>query len=128
MHLLAMTIGLSAVLISATMIWSSLMSQADLDSLTASVTNITGVAESAVALIGNIATELAAALAAQPEDDGVALEALQAKLDSSATDLAAAITANTPADPSQPAADDGTTNDSASGTNQPDPNATDPAE
>ncbi len=65
---------------------------ADLTSLTAQVDTNTSVEESAVQLLTNIGAELKAA-----GTDPAALAALQTKLSGSATDLAAAITANTPA-------------------------------
>jgi hypothetical protein len=54
---------------------------------------------SAVTLIQGLATQLAAAIAAQANGDTAALPALQTQLQTSATALAAAITANTPAAP-----------------------------
>lgn len=72
-----------------------------LDTLTADVAQETTVVKSAVTLIGNLKTELDAAIAAQANgDDGAALAALSTTLEGSATDLAAAIAANTPAAPS----------------------------
>lgn len=65
-----------------------------LDSLAAQVAANTSVEESAVALIKGLADELAAA-----GTDPAALAALQTKLNASASDLAAAITANTPSAP-----------------------------
>lgn len=66
----------------------------DLDTLTAEVTNNTSVEQSAITLIQNIATELAAA-----GTDPVALAALVTKLQTNDAALAAAVTANTPAAP-----------------------------
>lgn len=51
---------------------------------------------SAVTLIQGLATQLAAAIAAQNNGDTAALPALQTQLQSSAAALSAAITANTP--------------------------------
>lgn len=67
-----------------------------LDALTAEVTNNTSVEQSAITLIQNIATELAAA-----GTDPVALAALVTKLQTNDAALAAAVTANTPAAPAQ---------------------------
>jgi hypothetical protein len=70
--------------------------QKDIVSLTAQVAQNTSVEESAVTLINGIAAQLAAAIAA---GNPAALDALQAQLAASASDLGAAITANTPAAP-----------------------------
>ncbi len=67
-----------------------------LDDLKAQVQKNSDVEESAVVLIQGIAQQLKDALAA---GDPAALTALQAQLEKSAGDLAAAITANTPAAP-----------------------------
>lgn len=67
-----------------------------LDDLTAQVQKNSDVEESAVLLIQGIAKQLADAIAA---GNPAALTALQAQLSKSADDLAAAITANTPAAP-----------------------------
>ena len=67
---------------------------ADLTALTAQVTQNTTVEGSAIQLIQNIAAQLAAS-----SSDQAAVDALAAKLNTSATALAAAITANTPAAP-----------------------------
>lgn len=67
---------------------------AALDALTAQVAQNTSVESSAVTLIQGIAAQLAAA-----GTDPAALAALQAQLNSSATALAAAVAANTPAAP-----------------------------
>ncbi len=69
------------------------------EKLTADVTAITGVAESAITLLGNLKTELDAAIAANNNGDATALEALSATLESEKQKLADAITANTPAAP-----------------------------
>ncbi len=63
-----------------------------LDDLTAQVAKNTTVEESAVTLIKGLAAQLAAA-----GTDPAKLAALQQQLQTSGTDLAAAITANTPA-------------------------------
>ena len=68
-----------------------------LDALTAEVTAVETVEESAIALITGLKTKLDAAIAAQPTDDGAALTALSASLDTEKQKLADAITANTPA-------------------------------
>jgi chromosome segregation ATPase len=67
---------------------------AALDALTAQVTQNTTVEGSAVTLIQNIAAQLQAAL---NNNDDAALQNLTTELNTSATALAAAITANTPA-------------------------------
>ena len=67
---------------------------ADLTALTAQVTQNTSVEESAVTLINGLAAQITAA-----GTDPVALAALAAQLNTSATDLAKAIAANTPAAP-----------------------------
>ena len=67
--------------------------QKDIVSLTAQVAQNTSVEASAVTLIQGIAAQLATAIAS---GDPAALDALQAQLATSATALAAAITANTP--------------------------------
>ena len=65
---------------------------AALDDLTAQVTQNTTVEESAVTLIKGLAAQIAAA-----GTDPTKLAALQTQLNGSATDLADAIAANTPA-------------------------------
>jgi len=72
------------------------MSQA-LDDLATQVTANTTVEESAVTLIKGLAAQIAAA-----GTDPAKLQALQASLKASADDLAAAIAANTVADPNTP--------------------------
>ena len=67
---------------------------AAIDDLTAQVAQNTSVEESAVTLINGLAAQLAAA-----GTDPAKLTALQTSLAASAKDLAAAITANTPAAP-----------------------------
>jgi len=66
----------------------------ELDALEAQVATNTSVEESAVTLIKGIAAQLAAA-----GTDPVKLKSLAASLNTSATDLAAAVAANTPATP-----------------------------
>jgi len=65
---------------------------ADLTSLTAQVQKNTTIEESAVTLIQGIAAQLAAA-----KNDPAAIQSLSDQLNASATDLSAAIAANTPA-------------------------------
>ena len=67
---------------------------ADLTALTAQVANNTTVEASAVTLIQGLAAQIGAA-----GTDPVALQALQDQLNTSATALAAAVAANTPATP-----------------------------
>ncbi len=67
-----------------------------LDKLTAEVANNTSVEQSAVALLKNLKTELDAAIASAPTDDGAALQALSDTLGANDADLAAAVLANTP--------------------------------
>jgi hypothetical protein len=74
-----------------------------LTALQAQVAQNTSVEESAVILINGLATQLQAAIAANAAGDTAALPNLQAELAKSATDLAAAITANTPAATPSPA-------------------------
>lgn len=71
---------------------------ADLTNLTAQVTANTNLEASAVQLIQGLAKQIAAS-----SGDQAAVDALAAQLQSSATALAAAITANTPAAPAAPA-------------------------
>ena len=75
-----------------------------LTALQAQVAQNTSVEQSAATLINGLASQLAAAIAAQNNGDTAALPALQSELASSATALAAAITANTPAAPPAPPA------------------------
>jgi ABC-type transporter Mla subunit MlaD len=80
------------------------MSNATLDALAAAVTNIETVADSAIALINGIAASVQAAVDAALAGGATAadLAPVQAEVDSlnaKATDLAAAVTANTPAPP-----------------------------
>ena len=65
--------------------------------LQAQITQNTTVEASAVTLLQGLAAQLEAAIAASNNGDSQALPALQAQLNTSATALAAAITANTPA-------------------------------
>jgi chromosome segregation ATPase len=70
-----------------------LMSAA-LDKLTAKVTETTSVMQSAVTLIAGLADQIR-----QLKDEPVKLEALAAELDTKRAELAAAVSANTPATP-----------------------------
>jgi hypothetical protein len=67
-----------------------------LDDLTAQVTANTSAEQSAVTLIQGLAAQIAAAV---NTEDSAALESLAQQLNTSATALAAAVTANTPAAP-----------------------------
>jgi len=69
---------------------------AQLDTLTAQVTEVETVEQSAITLIQGLAAQIAAI-----KDDPAAIQALADRLKASSTALAAAITANTPV--SQPA-------------------------
>ena len=64
---------------------------AEIDSLRASVTRIETVADSAVALIHGLAEQIR-----QLEPDRAAIAALASEVDAKATELAAAVTENTP--------------------------------
>lgn len=77
--------------------------QTDVDALTAQVQENADAEQSAITLLGNLKTELDAAIASQPTDDGAALQSLTTKLGTSQAALAAAIVANTPAAPEPPA-------------------------
>lgn len=77
---------------------------ADLTSLQNQVAQNTSVEESAVTLINGLASQLAAA-----GTDPAKLQALQDSLQASASDLAKAVAANTPAAPAAPAATPPTT-------------------
>lgn len=68
-----------------------------LDDLAAKVSANTDVVQSAITLLGTLKTELDAAIASAPDDDGEALQALSDKLGSDDSALAAAVAANTPA-------------------------------
>ncbi len=68
-----------------------------LEALKAEVTAVETVEDSAIALIGGLKTALDAAIAKQPEDDGAALTELSNSLEAKKQELAASITANTPA-------------------------------
>lgn len=70
---------------------------AELDALTAEVAAVTTVEQSAIALINGLAAQLAAA-----GTDPAKLQALHDSLAASSTALAAAVAANTPADPPAP--------------------------
>lgn len=67
---------------------------AELDALTADVANETAVDQSAITLINGIAAKLDAM-----KNDPAAIAALSTQLKSSSAALAAAVTANTPAEP-----------------------------
>ena len=69
----------------------------DLTQLTADVTNDTTVEKSAVTLLQGLKSRLDAAIAADQAGDPQQLAALSTQLEASTADLAAAITANTPA-------------------------------
>ncbi len=72
----------------------------NLDNITREVAETNTVIESAITLIAGLKTQLDAAIAAQQAgDDGVALDALAAQLDTNANRLAAAIAASTVAAP-----------------------------
>jgi cell division septation protein DedD len=73
----------------------SKMSQ-ELDALKAAIENDITVENSAITLLHGLKTQLDAAIAAQPADDGAALQALSTSLGASTTALAAAVAANTP--------------------------------
>jgi hypothetical protein len=75
-----------------------------LDALTAQVTATNSVSASAITLLQGLSAQLTAAIAAQPTDDGAALDSLSSALDTQSTALAAAITANTPVTPAAAAA------------------------
>lgn len=68
-----------------------------LDNLTAGVAANNSAIESAITLLGNLKAALDAAIAAQPTDDGAALQALSDSIGAEDTKLAAALAANTPA-------------------------------
>lgn len=67
---------------------------AEIDRLTASVTSLTTVDDSLVALVGNLAQTIR-----DNATDPAALNALADKLDAESTKVADAVTANTPAAP-----------------------------
>jgi hypothetical protein len=71
----------------------------DLTQLTADVANDTTVEKSAVTLLQGLKARLDAAIAADQSGDPQQLAALSRQLEASTADLAAAITANTPAAP-----------------------------
>jgi peptidoglycan hydrolase CwlO-like protein len=66
----------------------------ELDTLTASVSNATTVEQSAIDLINGLAAQIASL-----KNDPAALQALSDSLNAKSADLAAAVTANTPAAP-----------------------------
>lgn len=67
---------------------------AKLDNITAEVAATRGAEASAAVLLGQLKDRLDAALAAQGEDDGAALQALSDDLGTSRSALAAAVAAN----------------------------------
>lgn len=69
---------------------------AQLDRLAAEVTETKTVAQSAIALLNGLAQQIR-----DLKEDPAALEALADELDSTQADLAAAVTANTPAEPTE---------------------------
>ena len=69
----------------------------DLTALTAAVTNVKTVADSAIALINGLSAKIV-----ELKNDPAALQALADSLNTESADLAAAVTANTPADPAAP--------------------------
>lgn len=69
---------------------------AQTDKLTQDVTDLTTVADSAITLLGNLKTELDAAIAANQNGDSSLLDSLSATLEAEKQKLADAITANTP--------------------------------
>jgi uncharacterized membrane protein affecting hemolysin expression len=80
-------------------IMSATATDANFAALQTQVTQNTTVEASAVTLLNGLAAQLAAAISASENGDSAALPALQQQLQSSATALAAAITANTPSAP-----------------------------
>lgn len=90
--------------------------------LTASVTNLTNVSASAVALFGALAQEIRDA-----QDDPAALAALADQIDTDSASLAAAITANTPV-ASAPGVQPDPTVPTPAGTSDAPPTTDDPAD
>lgn len=72
---------------------------ANFDQLNSEVTNLTSVVDSAVALINGIATKIEAAVQANDAGDDTQLKSLASSVRSQADALAAAVAANTPAEP-----------------------------
>lgn len=72
---------------------------ANFDELNAEVTNLTTVAESAIALINGIAEKIQAAVDANDSGDNSQLKSLASSVRSQADALAAAVAANTPSEP-----------------------------
>lgn len=72
---------------------------ANFDELNAEVTNLTTVAESAIALINGIADKIQAAVDANDSGDNSQLKSLASSVRSQADALAAAVAANTPSEP-----------------------------
>ncbi len=85
-------IGFAAILLAIFLGWRKIM--AELDALSAQVAQNTTVEESAVTLINGLAAQIASL-----KNDPAALQALADSLNKSATDLSAAVAANTPAAP-----------------------------
>ncbi len=65
--------------------------------LTQSVADDTDAENSAITLLGNLKTELDAAIATSGQDNNAALQALSASIDTNKAALAAAVVQNTPA-------------------------------
>jgi hypothetical protein len=72
---------------------------ANFDELNAEVSNLTSVVDSAVALINGIAAKIEAAVAANDAGDNSQLISLASSVRAQADGLAAAVAANTPAEP-----------------------------
>lgn len=88
--------------------WRFNMTQ-QLDNLTKEVGETNTVIQSAIVLITGLKKSLDDAIAAnQGGDNGAALDALSASLDTSTNELASAVTANTPAPAPTPPADEPT--------------------
>lgn len=72
---------------------------ANFDELNAEISNLTSVVDSAVALINGIAAKIEAAVAANDAGDNSQLTSLASSVRAQADGLAAAVAANTPAEP-----------------------------
>ena len=72
---------------------------ANFDELNAEVTNLTTVADSAIALINGIADKIQAAVDANDAGDNSQLKTLASSVRTQSEALAAAVAANTPAEP-----------------------------
>ena len=108
-----MTLELSVSLLTlAVLCWA----MAKLDGLRAQIAQLKTVETSAVALLVGLKEKLDAAIAA--DDDGQALDELSAELGATTADLAAAVSANTPAQPPTPAAGAATSNTAPTPTDQ----------